>query len=247
MKKTNPHFRIPRELFAGMYWYLLALCIYWSLIGMLLFFHGRNDSFRLFNSYPDDGHDKLLIYLSASSSGIVLVSIFILALSRSRPVETILGVCCVFIAWYTCITIKYNVFSDWQSPEAVFGTAHIHLLKSHFQPELNFPSAHVVVIGSLSTFLAWFYRHMPTKLLLILFITIFLTLLPVFDGWAFVGDVLSGSALGTLCALLTIWWLHTRVTVWYSRRNYWWQGIIIATVRAFAICLLLVSLKYFAL
>ena len=247
MKRLNLRFRIAKELLAGMYWYLLPLCICWAIFGLLLVLHGKTGSFSLFNSYPTETRDRVLSFLTELSSGIVLVSIFILALCRSRPVETILGVSCVFIAWYVCITIKYNVFADWKSPERVFGAAHIHLLKSHLQPELNFPSAHAAIIAALSTYLAWFYRGMPAKLCLILFIAMFLTILHIFAGWAFVDDVLAGSILGTVCCLLSIWWLHKRIARWYEHRNYWWQGIIIAIFRTTAICLLLFSLKYVAL
>lgn len=230
-----------------MYRYLFPLCLCWLACGLLLLLQGKVGSFNLLNAYPFPVRDRLLSYLTELSSGIVLVAIFILALCRSRPAETILGVCCVFIAWYTCITIKYNVFADWKSPEAVFGAAHIHLLKSHLQPELNFPSAHATVIAALSVFLAWFYRGLAAKMLVVLFLAIFLTVLPVLDGWAFIGDILTGSILGTVGCLFCIWWLHARIARWYGCRNTWWQGILIAIFRATAICLLLFSLKYVVL
>lgn len=226
-----------------MYWYFVPLCIFW-LLSWLLFWYGKTASFEFLNAFPAPSRQRLLYYLTELSSGTVLTSVFILTLCHSRPAETLLGVTCIFIAWYTCITINYNGFAGWKSPATAFGAAHIQLLNIHLQPELNFPSAQTTIIFALGTYLAWLNRPSTAKMLTVLWVNIFLSVLPVFAGWAFVEDIFAGSILGTLCCMLTTWWLRDRVRHWYERRNPWWQGIIIAIFRTSAICLLLVSLKY---
>ena len=235
MKRSESFFYDVKNRYAGLSWYLIPLGLFWLCLALLIVAYGVNGSFILINSFTASGSNKLLAYLTVCSGGLILSALFVLIAARTWPVETPLGMLLVFIAWYTCITVKYNAFAGWKSPENVFGANHFRLLKSTLQPELNFPSVHATVIAALGTYIACFYRYSPPRMILIWMSGTFLLMLRVLAGWSFVSDILAGSLLGTFSCLCCILWLQHRVERWYDRRDEWWQGIIVATLRTAAI------------
>lgn len=240
--------KISFDIYRGMGWYLLPQLVVWIAAIMLLMLSGRQESFLWLNSFHFPPLDRPVFWLSQISGGYIVMAVFVLIYARSYPAETLLGIVTVFIAWYACITIKYNHFADWKSPAVFFHNRGVHFLSNpRIEPELNLPSAHATVIASLLTYFAWLYRDSVRFGLLAALVTIMLIITRIYVGWAFVEDVLSGSMLGTLVALICIHWLRNRVDRWYEKRSDWWKDILIAIMRTAAISLIIVNLTNFVL
>lgn len=240
--------KISFDIYRGMGWYLVPQVVVWVAAAFLLIALGRSESFLSLNGFHFPALDRPVFWLTQLSGGYIITAIFVLIYARSYPAETLLGIVTVFIAWYVCITIKYNHFEHWKSPAVFFHNKSIHVLSNpKIEPELNLPSAHATVVASLLTFFAWLYRDalrygLPASLL-----AIFLVTTRIYVGWAFVEDVLSGSVLGTLISLICIYWLRNRVDRWYERRSDWWKDMLIAIMRTAAISLIFVNLSNFIL
>jgi membrane-associated phospholipid phosphatase len=172
----------------------------------------------------------------------------VLIYARSKPAESLFAVILVFVNWYATIAIKYNHFSDWKSPASLFQGQYVHVLgNQQIQPELNFPSSHAAIISGLFLFIAWLYSRIGIKIALAALIAVILVFSRIYVGWAYPGDILFGSALGLFIAICMIIWFLPKTQRWYEKRNDWWQKMIIAILRAAAICTILVNLKYFVL
>lgn len=240
--------RINLDIYKGMAWYLLPQLAFWLAAAILLLNTGKTDSFLAINSFHFPALDRPVFWLTQISGGYTITACFVLIYARSYPAETLLGIVTVFIAWYVCITIKYNHFDHWKSPEVFFHHKDIHVLANpKIEPELNLPSAHATVVASLLTFFGWLYRDSLRYGLLASIAAILLVTSRIYVGWAFVEDVLAGSILGTIMSLICIHWLGNRVDRWYERRSEWWKDILIAIMRTAAISLILVNVKNFIL
>lgn len=239
--------KINLQLFKGMVWYFIPQVLFWLFCGWFLFQHGEKDSFLLLNSFNSPNIDHPALWLTEISGGLILVSLFVIRYAKSRPAESLLGIIIVFIAWYTCITIKYNFYPHWKNPSALLKGYTVHLLGTDLQPEINFPSAHAVIVAALFTFLAWLFSYSKKCLIVLSVVAIILCLTRIYTGWAFLGDVLAGNLLGTVIALICIPWLAAKTERWYEKRNEWWRSMIIAIIRAAAICTIFVHLKDFIL
>lgn len=240
--------KINLDIYKGMAWYLVPQLIFWLGAGLLLLNMGRADSFLALNSFHFPALDRPVFWLTQIGGGYIITAIFVLIYARSYPAETLLGIVTVFIAWYVCITIKYNHFEHWKSPTVFFRDHTAHILPNpKIEPELNLPSAHATVVASLLTFFGWLYRDARRYGLLASLIGIFLITTRIYVGWAFVEDVLAGSLLGTVMSLICIYWLRNRVDRWYERRSDWWKDMLIAIMRTAAISLIFVNISNFIL
>lgn len=229
-------------------WYLLPFAIFWFATGVYLIQYGEKNSFLLFNAFHSNFLDHPVLWLTEISGGYIIASLFVLVYARSRPAEALFAAILVFVTWYATIAIKYNHFADWKNPTVTFGNNSIHVLGSQqLQPELNFPSSQAAIITGLFLFSAWLYRHARSAIMLTAITAIVLIYTRIYVGWAFLGDILSGSILGMFIGILMITWFLPKTQNWYERRNEWWQKMIVAILRAAAICTLLVNLKYLVL
>lgn len=240
--------KISFDIYRGMGWYLVPQLIAWLGATLLLLYCGKTGSFLWVNGFHFPAFDRPVFWLTQLSGGYIITAIFVLIYARAYPAETLLGIVTVFIAWYACITIKYNHFDHWKSPAVFFHDQAIHILPNpKIEPELNLPSAHATVIASLLTFFGWLYRDAKRYGLLASLVAIFLITTRVYVGWAFVEDILAGSILGTFLSLICIYWLRNRIDRWYERRSDWGKGIIIAIMRTTAISLIFVNVSNFIL
>lgn len=236
--------KINLDIYKGMAWYLVPQVVFWLGAAILLFCLGKADSFLTINGFHFPALDRPVFWLTQVSGGYIITAIFVLIYARSYPAETLLGIVTVFIAWYACITIKYNHFEHWKSPAVFFHNHGLHLLSNaKIEPELNLPSAHATVVASLLTFFGWLYRDAIRYGLVASLVAIILVSTRIYVGWAFVEDVLAGSILGTLLSLICIHWLRNRVDRWYERRSDWGKGILIAIMRTAAISLIFVNIS----
>lgn len=234
--------------FQGMGWYFLPQIAFWLVSVVFLFQQREKKAFLMLNAFHFPAIDHPLLWFTELSGGYILVSLFVLLYARSRPATAIMGAILIFISWYAAITIKYNNFPHWKSPSTYFKTEHIHFLgNQQLLPELNFPSAHAAMIAALFTFTAWLYRHSKAEIFLTSFVVVFLSCTRIYTGWSYLGDIISGSILGTAIGILTTVWLINKIERWYERRNQWWQNMIVAILRTAAICTILVNLKYFVI
>ncbi len=226
-------------------WYLLPFAIFWLSAGLYLKQYGERNSFLLFNAFHRKVFDHPVLWLTEISGGYIIISIFVLIYARSRPAEALFAAILVFDIWYATITVNYNHFADWKNPAVVFGDSSIHVLGSQqVQPELNFPSSQAAVITGLFLFIAWLHRHARAAMILAAITAMVLIYTRIYAGWAFLGDMLSGSILGIFISIPMITWFLPKTQTWYERRNEWWQKMLVAILRAAAICTLLVNLKY---
>ncbi|RYG53922.1 MAG: phosphatase PAP2 family protein [Chitinophagaceae bacterium] len=229
-------------------WYFLPFAVLWIVSMVYLFQYGERKTFLLCNSFHSKILDHPLLWLTEISGGYIIISLFVLIYARSKPAESLFAVILVFVTWYATIAIKYNHFSDWKSPASLFKGQNVHVLgNQQIQPELNFPSSQAAIITALFLFVAWHYRGSVSKVIFAAIIAVLLIYTRIYVGWAYPGDVLSGSILGSLIAVPLIPWYLPKTERWYDKRNDWWQKMIIAILRAAAICTILVNLKDFVL
>ena len=237
-----------RSLFSqGSGLFLLLIFIIWLQLTIACLHYGKQESLLLINGFHIKLLDHLLFWLSQISGGYIITSIVVMILARSYPVQALTAMMTSFVAWYVCITIQYNHFPDWKSPSALLGPK-LHLLSNpNAQPELNFPSAQAAIVTGLGVYLSWLFSDKFKYALLLFVVTLILLYSRIYVGWSFPNDVLLGSVLGTISGIFCIVWLPGRLSSWYDRRTLWWQDLIIAILRAAAICTIFVNIKNFML
>jgi membrane-associated phospholipid phosphatase len=228
--------------------YFMPLIVFWLATGLYVVYYTERNGFLWLNSFHSTIFDHPVLWLTELSGGYIIISIFVFTYARSRPAESLFAAILVFVTWYAAVTIKYNHFPDWKSPDSLFQCQNIHFLGSRqLQPELNFPSSQAAVITALFLFAAWLYRRSESKVLVAAVIAMLLMYTRIYVGWAYPGDILSGSLLGALIAIPMILWFLPKTKRWYDERTEWWQKMLIAILRTAAICTIIVNLKDFVL
>jgi membrane-associated phospholipid phosphatase len=230
-----------------MWWYFIPQAIFWAVSGCLVFTLGEKGSFLWLNHNFYSPVDHLFFWLTEVSGGYIIVSVFVIIYAKKKPIDALVGAVLVFVAWYTSILIKYSAYPTWKSPSVLLKGNDIHFFSSSLQPELNFPSSHAVIVAALFTFVAWLYRNSKFNHLALSILGIVLIYTRIYIGWGYLSDILAGSLLGTFIAMLCIPYLEKKIEGWYYRRSDYWQDMIIAILRAAAICIIFVNLKDFTL
>ena len=191
--------------------YFFGFFLFFFCIGLvLLLTQGKAASFVDLNPYHRSALDTFFMYVTFMGDGLftVLVCVIFLLMRRwSRACQVISA----FLLSALVAQILKNVFSmprpkqffsPGQYPYFIDGVTHIGFS--------SFPSGHSTSIFALATLLALFEKNTKGKLAYLL-VAVAVGYSRIYLGQHFLGDVLTGSCIGVLTAVLVHWLFTTRL------------------------------------
>jgi membrane-associated phospholipid phosphatase len=191
--------------------YFFGFFLFFFCIGLvLLLSQGKAASFVDLNPYHRSTLDTFFIYLTFMGDGLftILVCLIFLLMRRwSRACQVISAFLLSALVAQILKTVfsmprPKQFFSPGQYPYFIDGVTHIGFS--------SFPSGHSTSIFALATLLALFEKNRKGKLAYLL-VAVAVGYSRIYLGQHFLGDVLTGSCIGVLTAVLVHWLFTTRL------------------------------------
>ncbi|HXB10083.1 MAG TPA: phosphatase PAP2 family protein [Puia sp.] len=193
---------------------------FWGLffvIGLLfLLYVGKAASFVDLNPYHQTTLDKIFIWITYLGDGIFSVIVIVLLLLRRRW-SFATQVTAAFLFSALVAQILKNIFSM-PRPKEFFppGTYPYFIDGVTNHGFASFPSGHTTSIFALATMLALFTADQRAKLACLL-AAVLVGYSRIYLGQHFLGDVLTGSVIGMIVAVLVHWLFVARGGRWFVR------------------------------
>ncbi len=189
--------------------YFFLSFLFFFLIGLsILLKEGKAASFFYLNAYHSPALDGFFICFTLLGDGVFSIVVIVLLLVL-RHYSKALQILTAFLGSALCTQVLKNVFSM-PRPKQFFSPGQY----SHFIDGItrvgysSFPSGHTTSIFALVTMLALFEKNKKWTWLYVL-PAVAVGYSRIYLGQHFLGDVLVGSMVGVLLALL-VHWLFTR-------------------------------------
>ena len=195
---------------------------FWGLffvIGLLFLLSvGKAASFVDLNPYHQTTLDTIFVWITFMGDGLfsVIVIVFLLFKRRWSKATQVLA---AFLLSALLAQIVKNVFSM-PRPSEFFGPGvYPYFIKGITRHGFaSFPSGHTTSIFALATMLALFTPNQQHKMAY-LFAAVLVGYSRIYLGQHFLNDVLMGSVIGMVVAVLVHWLFVARGERWFARPN----------------------------
>lgn len=238
--KTNQGTSVTNALITA-----LPLLIFWVVCCVALFAFGDREISLFVHALPGPDLSNWLFWLSQGSGGLTLVSICILVFARKKPKEILLVIVVSYVVWYACLLIHTFAFGNWHDPSGLFTSMQTRPVIYNKQPRINFPATDAAVTTALYVLIALEIISKRYVLVCLAVCAVVLMVARIVIGWSYTADVLSGSLMGAATSWTGRRLFKNYVFFWFDKKSGWWQDIIVATIRAGAICLMLIDFHVF--
>lgn len=199
--------------------YLLPILACWLAGFSLLYYLGYQQSFLYLNRHFYLPIDWFMLDATFLGNGIVLIAFCILLFVRRQPETIILTIISLTISGIIIWLCKFLFFDGWNRPPMVFsGKDAIHTVGGYRLLLHSFPSGHSIAVASIFTVLVTAFESY-WSILLCSFLTILISYTRIYAGVHFLGDVITASVMGTLIAVLVLYFLSGAVHQWYKTRT----------------------------
>lgn len=225
MKYMNFNLQIKNTLIS----YFVALGCIWLLAGYLLWQKGYNNSFLFLNAHYNEFFDKVMPHLTQLGDSLILTSLILLIFIRKDLPLTLTAILSILSSGIVLIFLKQVIFNDWHRPLTVLKENNdIHFITGYVEYFRSFPSGHSTTIGSAFPVIAVFFRKKSyIAAVFFAFLSALLSYTRVYLGSHFLGDILAGSMLGSLFAILSILFLLPKLRAYFlSKNESLWERII---------------------
>ncbi len=204
--------------------FFAVLVVFWIFLGAVLATKGYNGAFIWMNQFHSDTVDwASLNFFTHLGDGLILPALVILFFWRRDPALVISFIVAVFVTAVVTQFGKRILFDDWNRPVEVFkDMPGIRIYDPNAPKNNSFPSGHATSSSAGGVFFAWaMYSYKKWLPWLVGLLTAFLALTRVFIGAHFPGDILVGSIIGSLGAVLVLVVVYPRI----HNQLYRWQRI----------------------
>jgi membrane-associated phospholipid phosphatase len=177
---------------------------------------GKAASFVDLNPYHRTTLDTLFVWITYMGDGVFSVIVIVLFLVR-RHWSGAIQVTAAFLLSALVAQILKNIFSMPRPKEFFAPGKYPYFIDGVTNHGFaSFPSGHTTSIFALATILALFTPKQQTKLVY-LFAAVLVGYSRIYLGQHFLGDVLMGSLIGTIIAVLVNWLFVARGERWFAR------------------------------
>ena len=191
--------------------YFIVLTLFWIAAAFLLIQKGYEGSFLYLNSFDTPFLDNLVPHLTQLGDSLILSSLFLL-LGRVNASLSLTAVISIITSGLVLIALKQLVFHDWHRPLTVLkDVPGIHSIEGYIEYYTSFPSGHATSVASALPVLTLLIRRNPVLPGLIAVLTACLCFTRIYLASHFLGDVLAGSMLGSVFAILCIAYVYPRI------------------------------------
>ncbi len=190
--------------------FFLLVNAFFVLVGVyFLAVSGYAGSFRWLNSCC---HSKMGDYffgiMTQAGDGLIAVGYILLILSMRYPNRAIAGGLAILFSGIAVQLLKNFCFYHWLRPAGWPELAvSLHLVNEHAAVSHSFPSGHATTAYAAMTTLAYKQTSMIVELICA-FIAVLTALSRVYLGVHFLGDIIAGSILGMISALILNFWME---------------------------------------
>lgn len=221
--------------------YLLPILAWW-LAGFSLLYHlGYQQSFLFLNRHFYLPLDWFMLDATFLGNGIVLIAFCILLFVHRQPENIILTIISLVISGIVIWLCKFLFFDGWNRPSMVFsGKEAIHTIGSYRLFLHSFPSGHSIAVASIFTVLVTAFESY-WSILLCSFLTILISYTRIYTGVHFLGDVMTASVMGTLVAVLVLYFFCSPVHQWYKTRTIYQHYLMRSSLIVLACIIIVVS------
>jgi undecaprenyl-diphosphatase len=201
--------------------FLALTCIYLTGLSILLITLGYHESFFVLNSNRTPWLDWPMFIVTHLGDSMILASILTLLYIRQKPEAAITVIIVVIITGVLGQLLKITFFEQWDRPLRVFNeSTAVHTLANYRLFHNSFPSGHSITAMAAFTALVWCLRPGVLFQLLFAVIAILITYSRIYLGVHFPGDVLAGSMVGIITALLIIPFIYEPINAIRFRNNF---------------------------
>ena len=188
--------------------YTIPVVTWWIFLAVVLTIHGYTGSFLLMNAWHLTWLDQPMYYISMLGDSLLLGALLVL-LHRRKPAMALSFILVLVITGLLAQFLKQIIFPGWDRPlKLIADEGLVHVVNNVRLMHNSFPSGHSVSAGAAFTLLAWFHKDKISILLISLFLAVLVPYTRVYTGAHFPGDVLAGSLIGSLCAMVMIPWFN---------------------------------------
>lgn len=185
--------------------YLSAIGLYIATLSVLVLLLGYKESFLLMNGQHSAWLDWPMFAITHLGDSMILASILSLILVWKKPQAVINIIIVVIITGVLGQILKGLFFEGWDRPLRVFNESPIvHTLPHYRLFHNSFPSGHSITAIAAFTSLTWSLRPSWWLQIVAALIALAITYSRIYLGVHFPGDVLAGSLIGLITALLIL-------------------------------------------
>ncbi len=183
-----------------------SYCIIWFAGIIFLTLWGYKGSFLFLNSMHTDWMDVIMPHYTHLGDGVIVSMVFSLCvLPKHKSIVLSLIVSLLFVS-LSIFIFKHYVFADWDRPLREFqGIQQIHYISLDQLTRHSFPSGHSAAAAAMFTIIAYhFERNKYFNGILLSIFMMSIAYSRVYIGVHFLGDILAGTLLGVLLALIVL-------------------------------------------
>lgn len=190
-------------------YFFITLSVFGTAGLILLYLLGYKGSFLYLNHLHFEAGDRVFPHLTHLADGLLLTTILsYVYVKKDKPWVVSMAWGLLFMAFVVNI-FKYNVFPDWVRPPLVFDKLQIHYITMQNECCNTFPSGHSATAACMFAFFAFQWEKIRKSYgILAGLATVLLGYSRIYIGVHFLGDVLFGSLLGFLIAVLSMTFIY---------------------------------------
>lgn len=192
--------------------FLIIIGFYLAGLSLALLVWGYKESFLMMNGHLTPWLDWPMFIITHLGDSMILASILSLMFVRKKPEAVLTLIIVVIITGIMGQIMKATLFEGWDRPLKVFNESNIvHTLDNYRLFHNSFPSGHSITAMSAFTALVWCLKPNAMYQTIAAFIAILITYSRVYLGVHFPGDVLAGSVIGILLAIMLLPFIHSKL------------------------------------
>lgn len=193
--------------------YLFTILLYMAGLATALIIWGYHDSFLYLNSDKIWWLDQPMFIITHLGDALILVSILSLLLINKKPEVVISLILVVLITGLTGQLLKTYAFEGWDRPLRHFKESPIvHTLPFYRLFHNSFPSGHSITAMSAFTTLVYCMQPEKKYQVVIALVACMVSYSRIYLGVHFPGDVLAGSLIGVLIAIIILRLLYPLIS-----------------------------------
>ena len=196
--------------------------------GLLLLHSGKLETHLLLNGFHTRFLDNFMRFITLLGNGIFMVFIGLLLLFKKIRYGMIM-LSSFAVSSIMVQILKRTLFSDLKRPVAWFKDYGIEIYRISgldYHSAFSFPSGHTTTCFALFFGLSFLIRNNPLKILFLL-LALITGFSRIYLSQHFLGDVLAGSVLGIISAMIFQWifeknnseWLNKNATDYLKRKH----------------------------
>lgn len=191
--------------------YYSVLTLFWITAILLLVKLGYHESFLFLNKHHSPLLDPLVPHLTQFGDSLILSSLVLIFIPQRNIALAFAIVLSILLSGLVLVSLKHFVFPDWHRPLRAIGeNAGIHYVKGYVEYSRAFPSGHTTTVFSAFLLFAFLFRQKRMQVLIAIAAVLF-GYTRIYLGSHFLGDVLAGSALGTLFAIVSLNYIYPEI------------------------------------